>query len=372
MNSIAHRRNGEIQQLPYRVQLLSKALQRLPTTAEGIPIGYYRVDLLPEAPLNNPQEEIQALKNAYTDLSFDYGFPTFSDGRPFWYKLDYEPGFAFGCLEIYLEDTDEGPRDISRLAGNLEIRRIAKEILHYNPDTKDTKDTDKDTDTNADTGTDVGAGTGTGTNGTSLPPEFLVQGMLREFSILYMWRARAKAYDIYKEASYRHLRIRRQSSLENEHYLLAADLLDKLKAKVMGQPRFFDDMSPKVATDLLSKLVAIQRVSVGLPASGPLSQKEQPEDINFEMILRSIGEKAKGNVFDQQGNPAGNNDVLGLVLQDPRAAGMMQEMIIRVSRKAHEREDRPHNRFLGRDKSSKGNSNGVLVYNMNLATCILH
>src|SRR3972149_2029577 len=101
MNSLAQRLPEKVRPslLPYRVLLLQRAIPALPVTAEGLPIGFYRVDLLPEQSPGDAKEEAQALRNAYTDLNFDHGYPTLSDGRPFWYKLDYEPGFAFGAFQ---------------------------------------------------------------------------------------------------------------------------------------------------------------------------------------------------------------------------------------------------------------------------------
>lgn len=319
--------------LPYRVQLLSKANPRLPVTAEGLPIGFYRVDLLPQEPPGDAQEEVQALRNSYVDLIFDNGYPTFSDGRPFWYKLEYEPGFAYGVFQIYLEAIDSGPREITLLSQNEEIRNIATRILQ------------------AGNGIEgEGEGIGGIDNRPSVPIE-AVTSMLQEFSILYLWRARAKAHDLYTEAASRHLKIRRQTSSENEHFLLAADLLKKLKIKMLGSPNFFDDMAPKTAVDLLGKLVAIQRISTGLPAGGPLPSKEASDDTTFEMIMRSVGERvSKGNIYDQSGRQAATGDALSKVLEDPHAAGMMQEVIIRVTKASQNHEEQQGNRFTGRGR----------------------
>jgi hypothetical protein len=332
MNSLAQRQPEPAQQLPYRVRLLQKAVPTLPVTAEGLPIGFYRVDLLPEQSPGDAKEEAQALRNAYINLCFDHGYPTLSDGRPFWYKLDYEPGFAFGAFQIYLEANDTGPRELSLLADNEEIRRLAGRMYQLNKQST------------AISGIDT----------EELPPVEAVTAILMEFSILYLWRARAKAHDLYEEAAYRHLKLRRQTSIENEHYLLAVSLMTKLKEKMLNSPNFFEDMSAKTATELLSKLVAIQRISVGLPAAGPLPNKEQSEDISFEMIMRTLAQKtAKGNVFDQSGREVTTENALSKVLEDPRAAGMMQEVIIRVSKAAQKPTDSQGHRFKSRNRSNE-------------------
>lgn len=312
--------------VPYRVALLLKALPRLPLTNEGLPVGYYRVDLLPESQPPTTEEEVQALKNAYSDLNFDNGYPTLSDGRSFWSKLDFEPGFAFGAFEIYLDSLEEGPREISLLASNEEIRRLTGRMYAHSMRTSP-ENTDE------------------------LPPIEVVNTMLQEFSTLYLWKSRAKAHDLFKEAAYRHQKLKRQTSTEDTHYLLAVHYLNELKTKVLEQPRFFDDMSPKTAIDFMAKLVMIQRISVGLPANGPLSSKEEAEDISFEMIMKTLQQKAsKGNTFDQTGREL-TRDTLSQVLEDPRATDMMQELVIRVTKTAHSNQKQEGNRFKGRGRS---------------------
>lgn len=291
--------------ISYRAKLAQKASQRLPMTGDGLPVGYYRVDLLPanETP---PEEEIIALRNAYIDLGFEQGYPTLNDGRPFWHKLDFEPGFAFGCFQIYLEQLDIGPRELSEMSNNEELLQLAAQIHGLNGD------------------------------GERFSPKRLY-AILLEYSILYSWRFRAKAHDLYKEAAYRHLRLRRQMNTEDKHYTTAASMLDKLQKKVFDMPKFFDDLKPRDAIDLLAKLVNIQRISAGLPGGGPLSQKETPDDTSFEMIMRTLSGKmgaSAGNVFDQNGAQV-SKEVLQSVLEDKETAGMLQEVIIRVTSASH-------------------------------------
>lgn len=307
-------------QLSYRAATLKKVQSRIPLTAEGLPVGFYRVDLLPEQAPSSGAEEVQALRNAYSDLSFEFGYPTQTSGRPFWYKLDFEPGIAYAAFQIYLESIQTGPREISLVATNAELCQVL-----------------------------VGQG--------QISDKVDILPILTEFSILYMWRARSKAYDLYKEAAYRHLKLRRQTSLEDDHYVLATNLLTQLKEKVLGQPKFFDDMHPKVAIDLLTKLVGIQRVSVGLPPNGPLAAKDAPEDVSFEMIMRTLGQKsgAAGNVFENGSGELAGKNVLTEVLKDRESANLMQEMVIRITKSAQkpgEEEQRLKGRqFIGRNRT---------------------
>jgi hypothetical protein len=338
--------------LPYRARLLQKASPRIPTTAEGLPVGLYRVDLLPEYDLRDPQEELQALKNAYLNLSFEYGYPTLSDGRPFWYKLDFEPGFTYAAFQIYLEAVNFGPRDLATVASDKELRRIAHKMLGSNGSgSNGSNGSNSSGNGNTNTGTDAETQSA---EPVELAEVEQVIPMLYEASILYAWRARAKAYDLFKEAAYRHMKLRRQSTVEDGHYELSSTLLEELKEKVINKDAFFEGMSPKVAVELLGKLVAIQRVSVGLPAAGPLPNKEAPEDVSFEMIMRSLAQKSvgtQGNVYDHATGQV-THSALNKVLSDPESANMLQEVIIRVTKATHQQNlnsDAPQGkRFLGR------------------------
>src|SRR5256885_1255922 len=322
-------------QLSYRADLLRKVAARIPLTSEHLPVGFYRVDLLPMSKPNSAEEEMLQVRNAYSDLSFEYGYPTLPDGRPFWHKLDFEPSFCYGAFQIYLENSStsgansSGPREVSELSENAELLQLATQI-------KGRQESEKVS-----------------------PSELFAE--LTEYYHLYFWRARSKAYDIYKEAAYRHAKLKRQMSTEDVHYNLAVNLLQQLKEKVLEAPDFFEEMSPKTAIDLLGKLVAIQRVSAGLPAAGPLATKEAPEETSFEMILRSIAQKAGGNgvnssTYDQEGRPIGSRGILNSVLEDKTATDMLQEVIIRVTRATQKPIDlanQPGRAFKAKNKTSE-------------------
>lgn len=312
--------------LSYRAQLVQRAFGRVPTTAEGLPVGFYRVDLLPTnaKPAN---EEVQALRNAYSDISFEHGYPTLGDGRPFWHKLEFEPSFAYGCFQKYLESLNEGPRELTQLAQDEELLRVAGQMFPGEEQISSTA----------------------------------LNRLLYEYSILYYWRPRSKAHDLYKEAAFRHLRLRRQMSVEDEHYTLATDLLKNLRERVLDTPGFWKDMPQKTAVDMLVRLMAAQRVSVGLPAAGPLSQKETPENVSFEMILRQLGAQANGTngqTYDQAGRQVAGRELLNNMLSDPTAASQMQELIIRVTKQAHQQLPNPNEgakarTFKGRTRSTE-------------------
>lgn len=325
--------------LNYRANLIQRANSQIPLTTEGLPVGLYRADLLPNTKPESPQEEIQAVRNSYVDLSYEHGYPTLPDGRPFWHKLDFEPGFAYGAFQIYLDSLDGGPRELHSLSKNLELRTLATKVYCSPQEIEALPENDK------------------------LIPEAKLHKVIYEFSVLYCWRWRTKAHDLYKDAAYRHLRLRRQMTVEDRHFGVSERYLKELQEKVFDAPDFWNNMSAKTAVDLFAKLVAIQRISIGLPAAGPLSQKETPEDMTFEMIMRSMGSKQhQGNTYDQNGGGGQQGrKILEHILQDPNAAAGMQELIVRVTRSTQAALPNPEVSTQALAFKGRGRSNQIIT-----------
>lgn len=297
----------ERQLLSSRAVLLKRASQRIPVTAEQLIVGFYRVDLLPVEDTSDAEDtddandtdegqrqvaEIEALKAAYVELSYENGYPTLPAGEPFWHKLDYEPGLAYGAFQIFLDMGDTGARELTELAANEEFRRVCSARIGHEV-----------TQTEA-------------------------LQIVSEYCVLYYWRQRSKAYDLFKEAAYRHLRIKRQMSAEDTHYQLAAGLLKKVEA-YLAKDDFENGLTPKTAIEALKALVAIQRVSIGLPAAGPLPSKDSPEVTHFEAILRQLG--TAGGSAASNIAPKERSKLLDDMLTDPSVTRQMQELIIRVT-----------------------------------------
>jgi hypothetical protein len=353
----------------YRASLIKRFGGRIPTTAEGIPTGYYRIDFLPPEepqaqrlggkgtpispgagtdglsdmsgfsnvgpnspgaesslipakakamslpPVTGDDDLADQLRGAFVSLNFDHGYPAIPNGMPFWHKLDFESGFAFAAFQFFLESGEDGPRELYALASNTELMKVAS----------------------AQAGKSL------------LPRELLFS--LQEYAILNCWSARSKAFDIYKESAWRHQRLRRQARAEDGHFSIADKLLKKLE-NYFETDAFMKEMTPKAALDALSKLVAIQRVSLGLPAGGPLPVNQQPESTSFEMIMRNVATaQGAGQSAAQRGGAISHTkEMLDQVLLDPAAAMNLQEVIIRVTSMTAESNTKPERRFPGRDR----------------------
>ena len=137
--------------------------------------------------------------------------------------------------------------------------------------------------------------------------------------------------------------------MEDRHFDVADKLLTKLNA-YFSEARFMDEMTPKAAMDALAKIVAIQRVSLGLPSNGPLSINQQPEATSFEMIMRSVAQKqgTDGRLASSESSGSHTRDMINQVLADPTSAASLQEVIIRISQVSSNVEATPEKRFPGR------------------------
>jgi hypothetical protein len=275
-------------------------------------------ELAAQESMRQEAEVAAQLRAAYVELNFDHGYPAMPGGMPFWFKFDFEAGFAFAAFQMYLEMGEGGPRKFHELCLNGELLAVAR------------NQADDPELTSA-----------------------VLNLQLQEYFILHYWYARSKAFDLYREAALRHQRLRRQETTEEKHFNVAASLLEKLSAYFLTE-RFMDEMTPKAALDAFSKIVAIQRVSVGLPASGPLDEmKAGQQATSFEMIMRNVAKK--NNAGSALGSDFGagtshTREMLDQILLDPMSAANLQEVIIRVSQVATNADQLPERRFPGRRK----------------------
>lgn len=272
-----------------RSRLIQKLSASVPSTFGGLPVGIYRADLLTNpSGTHAPSIEPEDYTAAFVELSFGEGFPTLPNGAPFWYKMDFEPAPAYSAFQLYLEQIESGPRSMHHIAQVPELKRL------YNGHTFQ---------------------------------------LVQEWSVLYYWRDRAKAHDIYKEAAFRQIRARRAMHTEDRHYEIADRLLE-VATQYMATPKFVEEMTPKSALEALKLAASLQRVSVGLPAGGPLPAKDEERQApgNWEFTIRQVAQRNDTTTFDEAGNLLSDQELsMHSLLDDPAQAHVMQEVIIRMS-----------------------------------------
>lgn len=236
------------------------------------------------------------LANAYVPITYNEGFPTLPDGSPFWSQLDFEPLLAYKAFEVYLGQASNGFRSVYDLMGHIQ---------------------DQNT-----------------TIASELSP--LTSRDLIDLSHLYYWSFRSRAYDLYSMVLRRKERERRALSVENYHYQKAEGLLRKVfevmeKVDDDGDNEFFETMTPKVAVELMKTLMQVQRVSVGLPANGPLNPEQQKQLGNSLEV--SIHNPTSGDEITIKSDNKGNSvNIADLDLSTIEEA---QDLVIKIQRETN-------------------------------------
>lgn len=298
--SVAIRRHGPLKGVdPKKVgsvwQLLEQLSPGLPLNEYSLPVYVYRPDMLdyaaivraltsgeqttgatttsfPPAQHAGPGPSLtdiqQSLEAAIVPLTYNEGFPVLPSGMPFWMQLEFEPKEAYDAFVSYLELG--GARQLSALiAYNLEE--------------------------------------------------------LREYFHTYYWGFRVKAFDLYKVAHHQKVKLQRMLSTEDTHFKLAEKLLKKVETYFEGKELDDEDITPDKAVAMLEKLVKIQRVSVGLPANG--ESKEADGDKRKVTPVQILMQQISQNGAESRANTANEVDLL---LEDPDAVDMAQELIIKM------------------------------------------
>ena len=286
--------------LPPRAGFIRSVIKRgkLPLNEYGLPEGIYRPDLLPSDPYAAatsvastdagseeaapPPSEGDTLKAsleptslavhgqqatdilladtrirvAYVPLNHQEGFTSLPDGRPFWYRQDFEPVEAFAAFEVYLAQGREGVHQLFLLQEELD------------PGTK----------------------------------KALESVNLSELYHLYYWGWRAKAFDLFDSALRRRQRAIRAADMEDYHYLLSERMLN-MGIAFLQTDEFRDNLSPKVALDMIKQAMAGQRVSSGLPVNGPTGREDVEVVASLEVHMQQAAKERGegGQVIDQDG-----------------------------------------------------------------------
>lgn len=296
-----------------RARYIAVMHRYMPRMMDGYPAMFIRADHLPEqikipdAPAlqqlrPGTVQSLPEIQAACVSLGYDDGFPSLPDGRPIWFRMEHEPQELHTAFERYVELGTMGPRYIASLLDDQELSQLPG--LNLNVET------------------------------------------LRNAYHMYYWKDRATAHDIFQEAAYRHIRTRRALSSEDKSYLLATRMLERLET-IFNSKELWDQIQhdPAVALNYLEKLVKIQRVAAGLPATAPQGEESQAAPTSFEMIMRRVAEtvapgdspaSAPGaqqtSIIDENGRVVlTNSEFVRGALNDPASARHFQELIIRMA-----------------------------------------
>jgi hypothetical protein len=219
--------------------------------------------------------------------------------------MDYEDDKSFACFETYIEQGLHYPRNLFGVAQSQELRALIPDL------------------TNA---------------------------QLREMYVLYYWKDRAKAFDLYQHSANRHIRQRRALQTDNYLYDKSSKLLEQV-IDAIDTPEFMDQLKydPSAAFGAMEKLVKIRRVSAGLPSLAP--EESNPNKNNQGPSTRvdiQVGSPTQGSnggnrdvrgklatpghTIDEKGQVIPDNaNFLKGALNDPETAKLLQEVVIRIS-----------------------------------------
>lgn len=294
---------GPLRQLDFsrvlsKATLIEQLTKLLPLNEMGQPIYIFRPDLLsaqdfveyhqvltsPSVPamvstappmMRQPiQQRVQNLHDMVSAsilyLDYSEGFPALGQGQPFWGKMPYETDQSYNAFISYMEMG--GAR---QLAG-----------LHaYQMDD------------------------------------------LREWFHVYYWAYRVKAYDIYRAAHHAKLKMKRMLETEDSHYVIAERMLRKLENYLLNAEFSDENLTPDKAIKMLETITKIQRVSVGLSATGT-EGKEPPKAGDISVIVQQVSNN--GSSKDQR-----RDDAAEALMDDPEALELAQDLIIRSQNSGH-------------------------------------
>jgi hypothetical protein len=243
----------------------------------------------------------KSLHAAFVPLQYDEGFPAFDSGASFWNRLDFEPTDAYMVFERYLHMTfgrmanPDEENDVGAVASGT--RSINTLVSQLNPGIDDSK-------------------------------LLAVIAKFKEYYHLYYWGLRAKSYDLFRVTQHHQQQELRAIETQDDHYITSRKLRARLAQYMDDDEDFWDMMTPKVAIDLLKTTTQLERISAGVPATGPQT-KETEGGKSFELAFRTYAqeqhgaEAAGGDILDEEGH------VLDKALEDPDAVRILQELIIK-------------------------------------------
>ncbi len=267
--------------------LISLLSLSLPLNEFDLPIFFYRPDMVDEVMIKEALQLVESrvqgsdkalievaemLKAAQVHLNYADGFPTLPSGMPFWSPFVFEGRDAEHAFTMYLE-----------LGGARNLINVTAYAIDE----------------------------------------------LLEYSKMFYWNFRAKAFDLYRVANHHKLKLQRMLTTEDDHYNTAQKLMSKVMGYLDQIELDEDNMTPDKAIAMLEKLVKIQRISVGLPASGESKENISARIVTpVNVIMQQIGSQDRREIKEE--------DPEIDLLQDPEAFDMAQDLIIRMQKDSNE------------------------------------
>lgn len=280
-------RNIDLASIQSRAHYFAELAPNIPLNEYALPRFFYRPDILvvPDTTptTTSPTEgagggmtfydyvKIQENLDAATiKLDYHHGYPTYSNGMPFWTKMDWEPREAFDAFTLYLQQ--QGARTFEPLRG-------------YAPN------------------------------------------ILTEWYHLYFWAFRARSFDMFKTAHVARMREQRIFATEDDHYAMAL----RLEQKILNQldeieDEFWQEVGPANLVGMLEKVAKLRRVSAGLSSTTGVTDDKRPSGVSVELHMREVARRQE--IPNQEGVTIDSQ----ALLQDPDLLLRAQELIVKVTK----------------------------------------
>lgn len=356
-----------------QVQAIRGLLKELPMNDFGLPIGIYRVDMLPfhdykpthtstnvalllpspsevETPGSpnsrangspSETESTEVIPALPLDAAPQGDSPQSPQTQPTEYRvagfrkeglqsafvpLQYDEGYpAFESGRAFWDQLDSEPPDVYRAFTaylQMSLGRPSDPGDHEDPD--DEGDPGKAADGSRSISTLVSM-IHPRLNDAELLPT--IEAYKRAYHIYY-WGLRTRAYDLFRVAQHRSRQELRAIETQDEHYIESRRIRHRLAQYMNDDEEFWDLMTPKVAIDLLKLTTGLERISAGIPAAGPLTAQQEDRsgqslEIAFRTVAQSNRASTEGATVDEEG------EVLDKALEDADAVRVLQELIIK-------------------------------------------
>lgn len=156
---------------------------------------------------------------------------------------------------------------------------------------------------------------------------------IREMSRLYCWHQRAKAYDLFQVAQRRHVRAQRVLQADDDFYLMAVRLANVAEQYIMT-PEFMEGLTPKTALDTLKTAQQLMRASLGQPPNGMAPNQQVAQQTNIHVTdvhtqMKQVAQEASAG----DGRDDDSDDIFDDILEDPETAANAQALILKLSGK---------------------------------------
>mgnify|MGYP000110727838 CR=1 FL=1 len=277
------------------VEMLSRAI---PLNQYSLPEYIYRVDCLDtkyftnllqstttisfppdKAQASNLDEATSMLESAIVHFKYTEGFPAFENGMPFWQQLSFEPDEAYRAFVEYLE-----------LGGARQIHKL----ISYDID------------------------------------------IVNEYFHTFYWNWRVVAFDLYRAVHHQRQKIQRMITTEDDHYIKSQRFFKKV-TDWLEKANLDDEelgMTPEKAVNMMEKLVKIQRISVGLTATGESKESTTPRpETPVNVLVQTIGNTHVSTKHD-------DDEDLDDLYNNPDAIEHAQSMIIEMQKSSMPRDEK--------------------------------